>query len=103
MLNFSKIVTGGDHQPNLSLNLSAISVNQSVYDTTCANSSVSDLHKKSKSKNFEHIRSESLRGITKVNHRNKKDKSMDLSFINDANMITKIFDNQTLNKKPPAE
>lgn len=71
-------------------------------DTTCPNSS-GVIHKQSRSRNFDHVRRESLKGLTQFKRADKDDKSMDLSFINDANMITEFFDSKPLNKETPTE
>ena len=103
MLNLSKVKypSLGGHQPIMSLNLSAISGNQSANDKS--NNSTSSpcivnpsFYKECKrSRNNEHGRYNSNNTYaTTQNSQKKEDKSLGDSFIKDVNIITDIFDSQ---------
>mmetsp|Transcript_14444 Transcript_14444/g.12719 ORF Transcript_14444/g.12719 Transcript_14444/m.12719 type:complete len:154 (-) Transcript_14444:70-531(-) len=96
MLNLSKVgnkpkngktPTNGGHQPTLSLDLSGISMNKSINNDS---SNISILNN-----NYDHHRNESSNtyATTQISHK-RNEKSFGDSFMNDANLISEIFDNQ---------
>ena len=102
-LNLSKIKSPhGNSKINFSLNLSAISGNQSVNDTTCPSSNNVTYMQPSKNEKLQqrggHKRCESTKNPMNskfVNRRDEKaEKGLVDSFINEANMITEIFGTQ---------